>query len=475
MSAANYEPREFRFGGLDLASDAQETPGCIDVLNVAFNRGGIIRSRDGTVSAATAAAVPTSMLKWSNTRFVLGTGVRVYVFNGPPYTVLGSTATVDVPVMLVPSPVTDDTAYYCTSSSGSATKKITSGGTVSSPGGSLPTGNVLGVQTPSNRLVVGNSGGTAGKLAFSDAGTPETFTSTSWVQLPNTITNLVTWNDQLFCFTERAIYLFYGNSVGPTGQPEFNFRLVSDRVAGLWADGFGQKMVATTLDGVYFNTTTGVYKTTGGPPVLISQALSPLFNNDSTPPYFTPSLGGFPNQPLKADNHHLYQQVDDDYWFVYDLDQHLWSLWRFPGAGFLLPDMLTSSSELRLILGYPASTTITQTGPSYTSDNGSAIATLYRNGFVDLAAPGVEGTMREWLVNGYGTVDFKTAVDDAATLSAAASLTLGTAPAITMAKDRTAVKGRNVSWQISSASGAWAVSRVIGNQHNARAPGVDGT
>jgi hypothetical protein len=471
----SYKPVEFpSFGGLDLRRDPQETQGAVDLQNVMFDEDGVVRTRPGATSAATAAANATSVFRLSSSWFFLTTGSNLYAFNGPPFSSAGSTASTDLPVQLVPSPSDTTAAYFTAGLTTSTVKKVTTSPVISSPGG-IPTGNCLGVQNPEERLVVGNAGNVTGKVAFSDAGTPETFGANNFAQLPGKIHALVSWNNQLFAFTAAGLFVFYGNSTDAAGQPEFNYRLVA-RVDGLLNITASGTTAVAGPDGVYFLTTYGIYKTTGGPPVSISDKLTPLLTGAFIPPYLSGQLastGGPPSGPIHADSERLYVHVTNGYFLIYTFANQHWTWWRVGAHALMLPSMMNSDNQLYPMYASTSTTSILRLDPTATSDNGTSITSYYRSGFSDFGGPGRESYIREFLLDGVGTVDFKTAVDDSATLSSADSITLGTSPAIARGRSRTAVRGTNVSFYLGATSGVWQVARVIANIRGRRDAGPE--
>ena len=85
----------------------------------------------------------------------------------------------------------------------------------------------------------------------------------------------------------------------------------------------------------------------------------------------------------------------------------------------------------------------------------------------NVAVIGHRGTGKTSLVEALlyesGTINTKTSVNDNATLGAAQTVTLGAYPAMKQGRDRRAIRGRNVSLEISG-TGPWMVDRVIGKE-----------
>lgn len=472
-------PVEFpAFRGLDLRRDPQEArDGAVDLQNVVFDEPGVVRTRPGTALILTAAANPTAILKLSSNKFILTTGSNLYAVSGPPYSASAGTACTDLPVQTVASPEIGvvDTAFFTTGVPTSTIKMVDASAAITSPAG-IPTGSCLAVQSPDARLVVGNAGNNSGRVAFSDPGAPGVFGANNYVTLPGLVIALVTWNDLLFAFCSTGLYVFYGNSTDSAGEPIFNFRLVA-RVEGLWEVATSALTAVAGPDGVYFVSRSGVHQTTGGPPISISDPLQPMFTQNYLPPYLSGQLaswGGASPGPIHADSQRLYLYMTNGYWFVYSFATKDWSWWGQLGQ-MLIPAMPTSSASLQPILGKTFTTAVTQMSPTATSDNSAAIASWYRSGFWNPGPPGTEANIREWLLDGVGAVTFKTAVNDVATLGSGATVTLGTSPAIAQGRDRRAVRGRDVSFEISATSGVWSVSRVIAEVAGTKGTGEKST
>jgi len=472
-------PVEFPdFKGLDLRVDAQQASGAVDLQNVIFDVDGVVRTRDGLDGFVSTIGNPFEMVAWPGRSIVVyTTGVNVVVKDTGGSGAGGSTATADFVAQVVPTD--EDTAYTITSFD--VVKKLTSAGVYTAPAG-LPTGTCIALQSPDSRLVVGNAGGNDGRVAFSDPAAPETFGANNYVTVPSqrTIYALVNWNDLLFAFTSEEFYVFYGNSATPdpatgTSIVDFNFRLVSGTV-GIRSDGDHlNRLAVAATDGVYFVNDYGVFHTTGGPAKKVSGPLDPLFNEDRVPSYWQGGVPAFDR--LRTDGRRLYlrSSASTGSWFMYDIQSGVWTFWVFADGSLLVPGQLFApvgtDTERRLVVAGPGVDNLRVSDPTATSDDGTAIVSRYRSGFWNPGQPGTESVVREWLLDGTGTVNFQTAVNDAVTLGSAASVALGTSPAVAQGRDRRAVKGRNVSFQVGAASGAWSLSRVVANVAGSKGAG----
>lgn len=359
------------------------------------------------------------------------------------------------------------------------------GTTFSQPAG-MPKAKFVALQTPDNRLVAANiaavptgAGSTASTslVHFSDAGAPETWSANNYVYLSpgdnEDIQGVATWRNLTFVFKSTKFFVFYGNGTDATGLPVFNYRQVTG--AGLAAP-LG---IAASPDGVYFVDRRGVYVTNGGPPVKVSQAIDPLFVGGGGP-FFQLGHLDFAVVPMAAMawySDRLYVGVSfdpsgssgvNDHTLVFDPRSSQWTLWDIPmGAVAASP-----AQPGILYFAYASGTNdIGQYAPNtYTSDAGTPITARYRSAFQSFDWRGrnlrsgihnVEKIVRESMVDGSGTVGYTLSNQwtQPASLPASRTLTLGTAPQVKQARDRTAVKGREFSFQVSGTA-PWSVEKV---------------
>jgi hypothetical protein len=85
----------------------------------------------------------------------------------------------------------------------------------------------------------------------------------------------VTWRELTFIFKETKFFVLWGEGTGADGTPTFQVREVVNAI-GL----VSPLAVAVGRDGVYFFNRRGVYRTSGGDPVLLSDIVSPMWTQD---------------------------------------------------------------------------------------------------------------------------------------------------------------------------------------------------
>lgn len=376
--------------------------------------------------------------------------------------------------------------------SGTTIRKLV-GATFSTPA-NMPKCKFVAVQSPDNRLVAANvnqvptgAGSTASTslVHFSDALAPETWSPNSYVYLTpgdnEDIQGVATWRNQTLVFKSTKFFSFYGNSVDNTGQPIFNYRRIDG--AGMIAP----LAVAVSPAGVYFLDRRGVYYTTGGPPQRVSTPIDPLFQGGAQAQY----TGGIVNPSAIAQAsmcwfaERLYiglplgSATTNNHTLVFDPATGAWSLWDIPMGAM----SASASQPARLLFTYAQGTNdIGQYGRNaYPDDAGTAISSRYRSPFVPLdwrgrnlrsGIHGVDKTVRESVLEGTGSVGYSLSNQwvQAASMPSPVTLTLGTSPAVSAARDRRAVRGRMFSFQLSSTE-PWEVQTVSWNVYGYQAAG----
>lgn len=159
----------------------------------------------------------------------------------------------------------------------------------------IPQGDAASPDFSRTRLVVGGANGNKNRVWFSNQGDPEVYGANDFVDLSpgdgEEISAMAQWNNLMFVFKNTKFAVFYGENTDDEGNTEFVYRMVEGRgIEGRsstgdrtsWGSG-----IAVGNDGVYFATHDGIYVTTGGPPRLISQNISPIWTGaGERPAYF---------------------------------------------------------------------------------------------------------------------------------------------------------------------------------------------
>ena len=475
------------FGGLDLQHDPEEVgaTGATDMLNADLDQPGRVRSRDGLTALSAAVASLSSSIGvdilpvnlGSNALAVVsGTGtvvLRTVATNGT-VTSVGSWATSVYRSMVQYGTPTSALLFIASSTNiaeGSQTLRKYDGTTLTTSTGSP---RHIDVTPSSNRLVQAGFATAAGSptgangskytVFFSDAGAPETYSANNYVHLDpgdgDQIEAVKRWRELLFVFKSRCFYVFYNESTDGTGNPIFNYRRVNLE-GQLYATGtssYGCSVVAGN-DGVYFATTKGVYRTTGGPGQLVSEAITPVFTDLSHALHINEL------RSLSFGKGRLYMTIEGpsslERTFVYDPASGAWMLWSLPANPSRVVDWRTGASksgdEERVYL-------VANNKVSYlsgTTDDGVAIPSSYTSGIYDLGAPGHVTDTRWTRLWGYGSPTVSVFTDHGSSDSRAAAVTTGTFPAVVEGYHLQAYSGQMFQHKLSAASGAWGVNRLL--------------
>jgi hypothetical protein len=415
-------------GGLDLASQ----PGLVafdkalDCLNVTFTSRGAVESRGGYAAfSGTLTNQPDSLggfIKSDGTkRLLVGNGNRIDVLDTGGSSVANTTSPTASPHYFVRFGSPSVEAIYMANGTDQVRRYDTSGGFTSPAGLAGQTGKFLAVSPASNRLVVAReSGSTAGNnpssVNFSDAGDPETFTSTNFIDLDpgdgEAIMGMASFRGQLLIFKGSKMWRHYGESTDAVGEPVFDVLKMDTGGVGLAAS----RALAVSDDAVYFLHGAGVYSTSGGPPQRVSDIIEPFF------------LGGtsiyFQSQPLNHSaidkaamcwhDNRLYLAVPtgssttNDRVLVYDPRIGWWSIYDLPAAA-MVPFPISAQPELVFARSATSKTVARHKTGRVTFDKddmtqagtgGANITSRWRSGWTDL------GTQSEKRINDielYGT------------------------------------------------------------------------
>ena len=354
-----------------------------------------------------------------------------------------------------------------------------SGATTYTSGRAAPKPYTLTVQPKDNRLVAwgfasstyGPNGTASGAshAFFSEPNEPERWDEESYVILSpgdgETGRAACAWGDYTFLFKQSKFFVFYGNSVDSTGGTVFNYRTVSNAFGGASGTIYQGNVVAAP-DGVYVITQTGVWRTTGGPPQLVSGALSPLFNNTLTslnyqgtgytslaPAANVGSGGSFYSEGCIY--FAITYSASTSAWLVYHVASGQWTIYKYAdvpnvGVGFGGGIVFPSGSST---VGRKGLLSVSGTA---TTDNGTAISSYYTSPYLTYGDARAEKHVRASELHGTGTVTLAWGKD---------LQTHGTAETVAMSSGigyaRTGARGRVLSFKIAASAAGWTVNRVV--------------
>jgi hypothetical protein len=470
-----------QFPGLDLRADPGDSRGAIDLSNVVMEPARL-RTRDGSSTLFTLPANPDGIYHLSES-FPAGisaiptTILSSSGFSSTLVAVTAAGASVTTPsgggILSGFSSVAMGTPTATQCYVAAAGLLVFNGTTWTnvSPGSGLgigPVCSVLALYPVDNRMMACDQS----VVYFSDPGAPATFTGSNYLLVTpgdgETIQGAATFNNQVFVFKTSKFFIFYGTSIDSTGKPIFNYRMVDTGIGasgGLTFFTHHPGHVVAGDDGVYFLSTRGIYKTTGGAPVCISGKLQAWFDGTASP--FWPGAAWNPASDsckLMWVNGKLYFSTGTTAGngiFVWDRDLDTWSWWNLTVSALGSLPRSNTSSQLQLTFGFTNQRTLRVMGPGLTDDSGAAIVSRYRLPFETYGNPG-EKRIRETIVEGTGTPTVQWSRDWGSPVTGS-TVTLGTSPAVAVGRQRLAIRGRAFSLQLGAASGAWAVNRVQPN------------
>lgn len=421
-------------GGLNLRDSPGEVGGseAIDCLNVLFSERGAVKQRDGYAQLTSSELTnqPDSVFAFTTSagtkRLLVGNGNRIDALDTAGASQANSTAPTTSPHYFARfGGPTAESVYF-----GNGTDQVRkfTADVFSSPAGLAgQTGRFVAITPTSNRLVVARESGTTGgnnpsSVNFSDAGAPETFTSTSWIDLDpgdgEAITGVCVWGTYTFIFKESKFWVHYGESVDSTGLPVFQVRKI-DTGAGLVAS----RALVVGLDGVYFMGRDGVYRTRGDAPEKLSDKIEPFFLGGASIYYKSSTLnhGSITAAAGAWHDNRLWLSVPtgssstNDRTLVFDPQHGWWSLLDIPAAALT---RFRVGNQAELVFAAPAgSNYIYRHASAYSADamsttgtGGSAITARWRSGWVDFGSDSVK-TIRESKVWGTGGLGLKVYFD----------------------------------------------------------------
>lgn len=435
--------------GLDLASkpDNVDPASCIDCLNVLYTDRGAITQRPGydnlTESALTnrVASLEAFYTTSGTKQLLAGCGTRLEAIEGASVksSLTGLTNAVwDFARFGKPN---EEVAF---AGNGTDTLKKWSGTEWTAPtatvGGeaskAMPKAGAICVDPNSNRLVCTKFDTTTGgpngltsspsHVYFSEAGNPEAYETTAFVQLTpgdgEKVQAAVAWREYVLVFKESRFFVFSGNQTDGEGKPVFNWRAVEAGV-GL----VSPRAIAVHPSGVYFMSRNGVYRTTGQEPELVSSLVEPVWSGDISNFYTGGVLahGSITNCAMGVWEDRIYlsfpTESANDRTLVYDPQSEWWSLLNIPASCFAV---YRPSNQPELVFGYASgSNHVGRHSAAYTSDDGTAISARWRSGWFDLESPSVK-KIRAQKVWGTGKCQMGLAGDFAQGVGGKGGLTL---------------------------------------------------
>lgn len=451
-----------RFGGLQLPEDPEELgfSQALDMANVDVDRRGRLRTRDGftyTTAAEAASQYATLVLPTvsGNSQLLAARTGAVDAIN----TITGAIIATSGAGSMTSSASIDSLAFVA---DGSTQLRTFDGLAFASPAGlAAVTAKYLAVQSPDNRLVAAGGGIGDSRVAFSADDDPTSFNLADpggdWVDISpgdgEQITGMVAWEDMLFVFKQTKFAIFYGNSVDSVGGAVFNYRMVN---TGAGASTANLCPVTAGPDGVYFANTTGVFRTAGGVPDMISGPIEPVFRDAAAPSEFT---GGDLLQPqaMAFSRRRLYVTATpflspSNELYVLDIDQGTWLRWDLNVAGIVSGLTVNGTEEVWVSLN--DINHVAKLGG--TTDNGTAISWSYGSGYADFGTPEVK-VLREAAVWGSGVVQLQIMTDHGRT-STADAVTLESTTSEKLI--RSATRGRFFRYGLAG-SGPATVNRVV--------------
>jgi hypothetical protein len=329
--------------------------------------------------------------------------------------------------------------------------------------------------------------GSDSTVVFSDAGAPDTYTSTSWLQLHpgdgEGITSIVAWHELLFVFKETAVFVFYGEATRADGTPEFLYhRITLPSPIVIFANTHTSTVYAATAgpDGVYYHAADGIYRTAGGTPQEISSVVRGIFSGSAassqTRSGSSGTAFGFHLSAISERVYLSYVNGDGNHRIlVFDRPSGTWTIWNIPAVASTMPIFgagFRSNSRSRTPYFIDDATTdIYQYSESATTDNGSAISWSYTSGFDALGSPGQAKVVGESAMWGTGTVTLQVASDFAA-VDTGSAVTLGTSPAIARGWQQIDREGTYLQHKLSG-SGVAMVNRLIHHVELLKTSGVE--
>jgi len=285
-----------------------------------------------------------------------------------------------------------------------------------------PTGKFVAVTPWDNRLINARfDGSTAGDnpstVRFAEPNDPLDFGTNNYEDLlpgdGEEIMGVCAWREFVFVFKESKFFVFYGTHSDESGNPVFDYRPVDTGIGAVASRG-----IAVGRDGVYFLARTGVYRTVGGEPMLISDDLDGVFAQQSgvAPPFYSGAVisnAHIEDAALEWWDERVYVAVPtnnayNDRTFVFDTRYQWWSVYDLPIAAMV---RFRVSNDEELLFAYSTGTQdIGRHRQSDSDDDGTEIVSFCNYGWTDDGIP-QQHVLRAMKLWGKGTLTVAVAVD----------------------------------------------------------------
>lgn len=418
--------------GLNLLAkpDAVDPSECIDGLNILFSERGAIESRPGynnlTPSELTNRVdnLEAYYTASGTKQLVAGCGTRLETISTGGSVVASATGLSGGPWDFCRFGKPNEESVYA--GNGADTLRKWEGSNWTAPTASvdgvgakiMPKASSVCLFPGGNRLVCGGFSGkkdgpgesesSPSHVYFSEAGNPEAFESTAYIQFTpgdgEKVKAVVTWREFVFVFKETKFFVVDASNtaVDGEGKPEFTYRTVETGV-GLASP----RAVCIHQSGVYFMDRTGVFRTTGQEPEAVSNLVEPIWSGD-TSLFYTGGVLAFSavtNCAMQTWDEKIYLSFPtaefNNRTLVYSPEYKWWSLTNLPCSAMTT---FRVENATELAFGYASGEKmIGRHKSSYTNDDGVAIKERWRQGWVDYGNADIK-TVRATKVWGSGKV-----------------------------------------------------------------------
>lgn len=404
-------------GGVNLLdkSDAVKPDEACDLLNVLFTQRGAIESRPGynnlTGSELTNRVESLSPYYTASgtKQLVAGCGTRLETISTGGSVVASATGLSGGPWDFTRFGKPNEEAVYAGNGTDSLRKWDGSNWTnptITVDGAGAKTG-VKAASTcifpAGNRLVCGAFSGTTGgpggaesspsHVYFSEAGNPESFESTAFIQFTpgdgEKVVAVIAWREYVFVFKETKFFVITDTALDSEGKPEFVFIPIETGV-GLAS----RRAISIHQSGVYFMSREGVYRTTGSEPEQVSNRVEPIWTGDTSLFYKqgTLAFSAITNCAMETWDEKIYLSFPtseaNNRQLVYSPEYKWWSILNLPAACMAT---FRVENETEMVFGYSSGEKmIGRHKTSYTNDDGAAIKERWRSGWFDLGSADIK-------------------------------------------------------------------------------------